>query len=938
MRVPVRRLPETRVSERQQGFARPAAPLNVSPLTEVIEGFRNQLLDEQDARQRVDLNRRLIQEVNELQSDFAGRRTNPEISSIDFADNTNTAYTERHSALLNELRQQNYSEDLLEDFETRLGTVRQGFFERGLVHQMTQLDSRAAEQIEEIGSSASQYASTHPDNYESARDMVLDSIRTQPDLTEDRRAALEDQELARIRDAAGRALLMHNPQFIIDTLDPQGLTAPYRPPAATGTTTVNTQGLDSDRAAVAEVLSSGGLSPQVVAGFLGNFDVEDGYGGATGDNGTASGIAQWREERRANFRQRFGKEPHQATPQEQAQFVLWELENPAAAGMTADQANAIRNARTAEEAAELIDQFYERSSGEHRSRRVTAAAGYRVQTASVQLVDLPPSQVPQQSDSFTPQQLPVPQPRVAGNLPLNVRQQVTNAGGTVSTVRTISIGTENGEVLIPTVINGEVVSDEEAIAHYRSTGENFGTFATAEEATAYAQSLSRQHGTDIASIRTGNALLDDLNGVERLQLLSHARERMNQVTASQRAEMDVRIGNIVAERMNGESGTPLPPEEDVLRLYGPVEGPQRMAQLQAAEAARPAIINFRTQSGENIQAALDALEPDPGSPTYATELQIYRAAKRAAQALLTEREQDPAAYAMRYFPAVREAAQRSTAHYYAALDRVYETLGIDTDDAPVMSTEATERLTRQYLDMSPPQRQEFMRQNMSEMGEARFRRFVRDMEGTTAESDARIFALLRTYPGRAGNWRSVYNQILEGREYIAQDPARRPNTQQVLEQFRGYRDAIINLNADASLAIQEAAEALYVQRGGDPANVRQSLYREALATALGGSLPVQMGSLSDYTILPPGSNQRQFEAWIERQTLTTITRSSVERRPPRYGDLRTAVPISVIMDEGVFVMVSPGRYMIKMAGDGRPLMTSTGRPFLVNVNPRDVVR
>jgi hypothetical protein len=74
---------------------------------------------------------------------------------------------------------------------------------------------------------------------------------------------------------------------------------------------------------------------------------------------------------------------------------------------------------------------------------------------------------------------------------------VNNADGTVSTVRSISIGTDAGEVLIPTVVNGKVVSDEEAIAHYQRTGKSLGTFRTPEEATAYAKALSAKHGQQL---------------------------------------------------------------------------------------------------------------------------------------------------------------------------------------------------------------------------------------------------------------------------------------------------------------------------------------------------------------------------------------------------------------------------------------------------------
>ena len=130
---------------------------------------------------------------------------------------------------------------------------------------------------------------------------------------------------------------------------------------------------EAPQQAVASTLSSGGLPPAVVAGFLGNFHIEGGYGGAKGDGGSASGIAQWRNERRANFKSQFGKDPSGATAEEQAKFVLWEMENPGKAGMTVAQRDAILAAKTPQEAAELIDKHFERSSGEHRGDRVNAA-------------------------------------------------------------------------------------------------------------------------------------------------------------------------------------------------------------------------------------------------------------------------------------------------------------------------------------------------------------------------------------------------------------------------------------------------------------------------------------------------------------------------------------------------------------------------------------
>lgn len=135
---------------------------------------------------------------------------------------------------------------------------------------------------------------------------------------------------------------------------------------------------------VASTLSAGGLPSPVVAGFLGNFDVEAGYGGAQGDGGTAGGIAQWRKERRDAFVAKWGVDPTKADHETQAKHVVWELTTPEgrkAAGISDDQAKQILAAKTPGEAASLIDQYYERSDGKARDRRIAAANGFAANSA-----------------------------------------------------------------------------------------------------------------------------------------------------------------------------------------------------------------------------------------------------------------------------------------------------------------------------------------------------------------------------------------------------------------------------------------------------------------------------------------------------------------------------------------------------------------------------
>lgn len=94
-----------------------------------------------------------------------------------------------------------------------------------------------------------------------------------------------------------------------------------------------------------------------------------------------------------------------------------------------------------------------------------------------------------------------------GNIDLYNRPQYRQPDGSISTVNSISIGTDEGaipsrngqglEVLIPTIgrdKNGRPVqwTDQQAIDNYFKTGEHLGKFRTPEEADQYAERLHRQ--------------------------------------------------------------------------------------------------------------------------------------------------------------------------------------------------------------------------------------------------------------------------------------------------------------------------------------------------------------------------------------------------------------------------------------------------------------
>jgi hypothetical protein len=105
----------------------------------------------------------------------------------------------------------------------------------------------------------------------------------------------------------------------------------------------------------------------------------------------------------------------------------------------------------------------------------------------------------------------------AGNIDILNRPRHRNADGSISTVRSMSFGTDRGEVLVPTISDrGRPLSDRQAISQYESTGRHLGIFDTPEHATAYAEALHQQQEAMVAAqdatthFSTG---LTDLNAV-----------------------------------------------------------------------------------------------------------------------------------------------------------------------------------------------------------------------------------------------------------------------------------------------------------------------------------------------------------------------------------------------------------------------------------------
>ena len=132
-----------------------------------------------------------------------------------------------------------------------------------------------------------------------------------------------------------------------------------------------------------------GFTDEQAAGIVGNLQAESGINinpAAIGDGGKAWGIAQWHPERRSIWEKASGKkwESSGISPnfEEQLQFIVYELQRTESAAL-----RRLRATNTVEDAAAVFDQYYERSSGQARKKRIELAQAIIGSTGSTQTAD-----------------------------------------------------------------------------------------------------------------------------------------------------------------------------------------------------------------------------------------------------------------------------------------------------------------------------------------------------------------------------------------------------------------------------------------------------------------------------------------------------------------------------------------------------------------------
>lgn len=137
-----------------------------------------------------------------------------------------------------------------------------------------------------------------------------------------------------------------------------------------------------------------------------------------------------------------------------------------------------------------------------------------------------------------------------GNIDIASRPQVQNADGSVSTVRSISVEVDGRTYLVPTVSDdGELLSDDAAIAAFEQTGRHLGAFASREAADSYAQALHEDQAA--RSQRAEGGLSRDARPLayDRAMAViaeeSGLQQQLANIAAGRRAEAKQRVNSLI---------------------------------------------------------------------------------------------------------------------------------------------------------------------------------------------------------------------------------------------------------------------------------------------------------------------------------------------------------------------------------------------------------
>jgi hypothetical protein len=183
-------------------------------LAAVVGKYAEYAQDRQNKRQMFDVQKRLVDETINIQKDFETRREAEPLGAPNFTQDIAAAYDTRHTQMVKELRDQGYSDDAINEFQTRLGTIRSQYVAKAIDFQDKSNFALALNNSDQMITSVSQYVSANPNDVQSGLDEFKSSL-THLGLDPIEQASIYDKGKGPILKAAQQGFAIQHPDVVL---------------------------------------------------------------------------------------------------------------------------------------------------------------------------------------------------------------------------------------------------------------------------------------------------------------------------------------------------------------------------------------------------------------------------------------------------------------------------------------------------------------------------------------------------------------------------------------------------------------------------------------------------------------------------------------------------------------------------------------------------
>lgn len=216
---------------------------------------------------------------------------------------------------------------------------------------------------------------------------------------------------------------------------------------------------------------------------------------------------------------------------------------------------------------------------------------------------------------------------------------------------------------------------------------------------------------------TGDPILDALDGKQRIEIVNAAQAELARRATAKRGELNQKVEDASSEYLTtGEyAGTP-PTRKDFYDAYpdDPGQAEDRYQSFLTTAEVGKNIAAFKTSPTEEIMARVEAMKPTPGDPSYAEKQKGYEIAQAAAGQIMKARQEDPAAYVQKQFPAVQNSIEVYTnatdpteksaafSSMLTQMDAAYDQIGAPPDRRSYLPKAKSDEVLTRFGDTNLP--------------------------------------------------------------------------------------------------------------------------------------------------------------------------------------------------------------------------------------------